>query len=65
MVNGDFYRDHCHDDHGSVVIYALGAPISVDWGSIYYPHVPGGFMHNMLARKSAVKRILPLPESVE
>jgi len=48
MVNGDFYRDHRHNDHGSMVIYALGAPISVDWGSIYYPHVPGGFMHSIV-----------------
>ncbi len=46
IVNGDFYTDHRHEDHGSVVIYALGAPLSIDWGSLYTPHVPGGYMHS-------------------
>jgi hypothetical protein len=46
FVNGDWYRDHRHADHGSLVIYALGAPLSVDWGPIYYPQVPGHFMHS-------------------
>ena len=46
IVNGDFYADHRHADHGSVVIYALGAPLSIDWGSLYTPHVPGGYMHS-------------------
>ncbi|MCY3020839.1 MAG: hypothetical protein NTW87_17620 [Planctomycetota bacterium] len=46
FVNGEWYRDHRHADHGSLVIYALGAPLSVDWGPIYYPQVPGHFMHS-------------------
>ena len=46
VVNGDFYSDHRHDDHGSVVIYALGAPLSVDWGSLYTPQVPGAYLHS-------------------
>jgi hypothetical protein len=46
FVNGDWYRDHRHADHGTLVIYALGAPLSVDWGPIYYPQVPGHFMHS-------------------
>jgi hypothetical protein len=48
FVNGDFYRDHRHVDQGSVVLYALGAPLSLDWGSTYEPQVAGGFMHNMV-----------------
>ena len=54
LVNGDFYMDHCHNDNGNVVIYALGAPLSIDWGPIYYPHVSGGFMHNVVLPESAL-----------
>jgi hypothetical protein len=46
FVNGDFYRDHAHEDNGNVAIYALGAPLSVDWGSMYDPPSPGAMMHN-------------------
>jgi hypothetical protein len=55
FVNGDFYRDHRHSDQGSVVIYALGAPLSIDWGSMYYPQVPGSFMHSMIVPESGLK----------
>ncbi|MHB9132054.1 MAG: Ig-like domain-containing protein [Armatimonadota bacterium] len=48
FVNGDFYRDHRHADHGMVTMYALGAPLSIDWGSIYYPQVSGGYQHSMV-----------------
>lgn len=54
MVNGDYYHDHRHLDHGSVVLYALGAPLSLDWGPIYYPRVAGGFMHSMVLPESAI-----------
>jgi hypothetical protein len=46
FVNGDHYSDHRHYDHGSVVIYALGKPLSIDWGSLYTPRVPGAYYHN-------------------
>lgn len=45
-VNGNFYSDHAHSDMGSLVIYALGAPLCVDWGSFYYPSASGGVMHS-------------------
>ena len=48
LTGGEDYRDHRHCDNGSVVIYALGAPLSVDWGPIYYPHVSGGFLHSLV-----------------
>jgi len=54
FLHGSYYRDHCHDDLGSFVLYALGAPISVDWGPIYYPRVGGGFMHNTILPESAI-----------
>jgi hypothetical protein len=55
FINGDFYRDHRHYDHGSLVLYALGAPLSIDWGSMYSPHVPGGFMHSVVLPTSSIK----------
>lgn len=54
LINGDFYRDHRHHDQGSVVIYALGAPLSIDWGSMYSPHVPGGFMHSVVLPEAGI-----------
>jgi len=53
IVNGEDYRDHRHNDNGSIVVYALGAPLSLDWGPIYYPHVSGGFMHSLVLPESA------------
>ena len=47
LVNGDFYRDHVHEDNGTVVIYALGAPLSLDWGSMYSPQSAGAWMHSL------------------
>jgi len=52
IVNGEDYRDHRHRDNGNLVIYALGAPLSIDWGPIYYPHVHGGFMHSLVLPES-------------
>ncbi|MBW3624321.1 MAG: hypothetical protein KY468_13015 [Armatimonadetes bacterium] len=54
LVNGDFYHDHRHLDHGSVVIYALGVPLSLDWGSIYSPHAAGGYMHSMVVPEGSI-----------
>ncbi len=54
FVNGDFYRDHRHYDHGSVVLYALGRPLSTDWSAIYTPHAPGGYMHSMVLPEAVI-----------
>jgi hypothetical protein len=48
LVHGTTYRDHYHDDNGSLVIYALGAPVTLDWGSTYAPRVAGAAMHNLV-----------------
>jgi hypothetical protein len=48
FVNGDFYRDHRHADQGSLVLYALGAPLLIDWGSLYMPQVAGAFQHSVV-----------------
>lgn len=47
FVNGNHYWDHSHADQGEVVIYALGAPLSLDWGSTYEPRVDSAFMHSL------------------
>jgi hypothetical protein len=54
FVNGDFYRDHRHYDHGSIVLYALGKPISTDWSAIYTPHAPGAYMHSMVVPEASI-----------
>jgi hypothetical protein len=46
FIDGDFYSDHRHHDQGSVVLYALGAPLSLDWGSMYSPQAAGAFLHS-------------------
>jgi hypothetical protein len=52
-VNGNFYVDHCHNDLGALTLYLLGAPVSVDWGSLYTPRVSGGAMHSTVIQESA------------
>ncbi len=55
FVNGDFYRDHTHEDNGNLSIYALGAPLSVDWMSFYNPRSSGAYMHNAPIPESRLK----------
>jgi hypothetical protein len=56
FVNGDRYADHRHNDQGNLVLYALGAPLSLDWGSIYYPRVAGGLMHSLVVPEALLKQ---------
>jgi len=46
FINGDFYSDHRHADQGTITFYALGAPIAIDWGSIYTPAASAPYMHS-------------------
>ncbi|MHB9024909.1 MAG: hypothetical protein ACYC7E_12160 [Armatimonadota bacterium] len=52
LLSGDFYRDHRHHDRGGVIMYALGVPLSLDWGPQYAPHTPGGIMHSVVLPES-------------
>jgi hypothetical protein len=54
IVNGDFYRDHRANDSGSVVLYALGVPLSVHWGSIYSPSASNAFYQSSIIPESAL-----------
>ncbi len=47
LLTGNHYVDHSHADEGEVVIYLLGAPISLDWGSQYEPRSDGAVMHSI------------------
>jgi hypothetical protein len=37
LINGTHYFDHSHNDLGSVIAYLLGAPVTLDFGSLYKP----------------------------
>lgn len=54
FLNGDFYSDHAHYDKGSVTFYALGAPVSIDWGSIYNPHAMGPYVHSLVMPETTI-----------
>lgn len=56
FVNGNHLSDHRHNDNGTLVLYALGAPLSLDWGPIYYPRVDGGLMHSIAVPESGLKQ---------
>jgi hypothetical protein len=55
LINGDFYRDHYHCDLGAVMLYALGSPISVRWGSLYQPRMAGSWMQNVVVPDAGLK----------
>ncbi|MHB9131777.1 MAG: hypothetical protein ACYDBB_11900 [Armatimonadota bacterium] len=54
FVNGDWYRDHAECDLGETVIYALGAPLSLDFGTMYSPVSSGGFVHSVVLPEAKV-----------
>ena len=62
IVNGDFYRDHRSNDSGNLVLYALGVPISVHWGSIYSPHTPSAYYHSSIVPESEIGRPWNAPD---
>jgi len=54
FVHGTYYRDHRHHDQGSFSLYAMGAPISIDWGPQYDPRVAGNYFHNVVVPSSKI-----------
>jgi hypothetical protein len=54
FVNGGFYSDHASHDLGEPVIYALGAPLSLDFGTMYSPHSGGGFVHSVVLPEAVI-----------
>jgi len=56
FIHGDTLSDHRHNDMGEVLLYALGAPLSLDFGSMYYPRPDGGMLHSLALPESALGR---------
>ena len=56
FINGDTLSDHRHNDQGEVIVYALGAPLSLDFGSMYAPRSSGGLMHSIALPESWLGR---------
>lgn len=56
VINGNWYRDHRHNDTGALAIYALSAPLAVNWSSIYYPATPGAYQHSTILPESSIGR---------
>ncbi|MGE0609612.1 MAG: hypothetical protein AB7O62_21150 [Pirellulales bacterium] len=49
FINGDWYRDHKHaGDGGEIILYALGAPLSLDPGSMYSPRLALAEHHSVV-----------------
>jgi hypothetical protein len=48
ILNGDWLSDHRHDDRGAIILYALKAPLTINWGSMYSPQVGAGNMASMV-----------------
>lgn len=47
LMTGNHSVDHVHADEGGVILYAEGAPVSIDWGSMYEPRSAGALMHSV------------------
>jgi hypothetical protein len=56
LIAGDTLSDHRHNDQGSLVYYALGTPIALDYGPIYYPRVSGALMHSGIVAEQLLTR---------
>lgn len=51
FINGGFYSTggHRHYDDGQISIYALSAPLAIDWNAnLYSPHTDGRFAHDSI-----------------
>ena len=56
MLNGEFLQDHRHYDMGSLIVWALGAPLSVDMGTSYNPYLAGATLHSLPIPETALGR---------
>jgi hypothetical protein len=52
FINGDWYEDHRNDDRGAVGIYALKAPLSLNYGSQFNPYAPSAHMKSTITTEN-------------
>ena len=60
FINGGFYQvgGHRHADDGQVSIYALSAPLAIDWNAnLYSPETPVRFMHDSIVYDSELPHL--------
>jgi hypothetical protein len=59
ILNGDWLSStgHRHDDRGAIMLYALKAPLTINWGSMYNPQVGGGNMASMVLPETSYSTI--------
>jgi hypothetical protein len=58
FINGSFYsvQGHRHYDDGQVSIYALSAPLAIDWNAnLYSPDTRASFCHNRIVLDSEIQ----------
>lgn len=48
LIGGPFYQDHRDYNSGNLHLFALGAPLALDWESMYSPVVVSAAMHNLV-----------------
>lgn len=41
VIDGHYYSDHRTPDQGTLTLYGYGQPLSLSWGSLYYPPITG------------------------
>lgn len=56
-----FYIGHGHNDQGSFVLYAKGAPLMLDFASQYQPHLTAAWVHNGTVTFDHVEEVRPCP----
>jgi hypothetical protein len=62
LLNGEHYTDHRHSDRGSMVMYLLGVPVAMEWGSMYSPSSGGAFAHSLVLPESTFGNV-PFPQA--
>jgi len=58
---GAFAIGHGHNDRGGFLMYAQGAPLMVDWGSQYVPHMAAAWLHNGMITFNHDETVRPCP----
>ncbi len=55
FLHGDFFHDHRSADQGAPIMYLMGVPASVSWGSMYSPRVSSSLLANTITMAADAK----------